>query len=222
MIHIKGLNKWYPSGPGRLHALKDIHLDIEDGDYLSVMGPSGSGKSTLLNILGLLDSIDTGEYTLQGVATHNQTEEQLARLRAQHIGFIFQNFQLIARLSARENIELPLILAELPVKQRNERVDRVLEQVGLLPRAHHRPAQLSGGQLQRVAIARAVVIRPAIILADEPTGNLDRSAGQEVVKLLESLNSQGMTVIMVTHDPEIGKRARRRLGMSDGALWEDA
>jgi putative ABC transport system ATP-binding protein len=221
MIKLVGVNKWYQSGSESLHVLKDIDLQIEQGDYLSIMGPSGSGKSTLLNMLGLLDVIDSGEYWLTKQATQLLNEEQRASLRGQKIGFIFQTFQLINRLTAAENVALPLVLAEIPANQRQQMVDRVLEQVGLTDRSHHLPAQLSGGQLQRVAIARAIVMQPALILADEPTGNLDQHSGLEIIELLESLNQQGLTLILVTHDMQMGHRARRKIKMVDGVLSEE-
>lgn len=218
MIKLQDVNKFYPSGTGELHVLKDISLDVAQGDYLSIMGPSGSGKSTLLNMLGLLDTISDGVYELEGQATQTMTEEQRAQLRARYIGFIFQSFQLIDRLTAFENIELPLILAEVPKQERKIRVTELLEKVRLSERAHHKPAQLSGGQLQRVAIARAIVMKPTIILADEPTGNLDQQSGNDIVTLLESLNQQGITLIIVTHDNALGERAVRKIKMVDGVL----
>lgn len=218
MIQLENVNKYYPSGAGMLHVLKDIQLSIRQGDYLSIMGPSGSGKSTLLNMLGLLDTIDEGEYTLEGNPTSQLNEEQRASLRAKYIGFIFQSFQLIDRLTAFENIALPMVLAEVPPKDRNERVNELLARVGLSERAHHKPGQLSGGQLQRVAIARALVMKPTIILADEPTGNLDQQSGNDIVTLLEDLNAQGITLVVVTHDQALGARANRKITMVDGIL----
>lgn len=218
MIQLDGINKYYPSGAGMLHVLKDIQLSIQQGDYLSIMGPSGSGKSTLLNMLGLLDTIDSGEYTLEETPTSQLNEEQRASLRARYIGFIFQSFQLIDRLTAFENIALPMVLAEVPTKTRNARVSELLAKVGLTERAHHKPGQLSGGQLQRVAIARAIVMQPTIILADEPTGNLDQQSGNDIVTLLEALNSQGITLVIVTHDHALGERAHRKITMVDGVL----
>ncbi|MAG21288.1 MAG: macrolide ABC transporter ATP-binding protein [Candidatus Marinimicrobia bacterium] len=218
MIQLENVNKYYPSGAGMLHVLKDIQLSIRQGDYLSIMGPSGSGKSTLLNMLGLLDTIDEGEYTLEGNPTSQLNEEQRASLRAKYIGFIFQSFQLIDRLTAFENIALPMVLAEVPPKDRNERVNELLARVGLSERAHHKPGQLSGGQLQRVAIARALVMKPTIILADEPTGNLDQQSGNDIVTLLEDLNAQGITLVVVTHDQALGARANRKITMVDGVL----
>jgi putative ABC transport system ATP-binding protein len=220
MIRLLDVNKWYPSGDQTLHVLRDINLQIAPGDYLSIMGPSGSGKSTLLNMLGLLDVIDSGQYWLGEAATHQLNEEQRSALRGQQIGFIFQSFQLISRLSAAENITLPLILADVPVSRRRRLVAEVLAQVGLTERGHHLPSQLSGGQLQRVAIARAIVNQPRLILADEPTGNLDQTSGEEIVALLERLNGEGLTLVVVTHDQQVGKRARRRIRMVDGVLSE--
>lgn len=220
MIKLTGVNKWYQSGNESLHVLKDIQLTIDQGDYLSVMGPSGSGKSTLLNMLGLLDVIDKGEYWLADQATHQLNEEQRAKVRGEKIGFIFQSFQLINRLTAIENVALPLVLADIPPVRRNQMVDNVLEQVGLTNRAYHLPSQLSGGQLQRVAIARAIIMRPELILADEPTGNLDQHSGLETIELLERLNRQGLTLILVTHDMQMGQRAKRKIKMVDGELSE--
>jgi putative ABC transport system ATP-binding protein len=220
MIKLTGVNKWYQSGNESLHVLKDIQLTIDQGDYLSVMGPSGSGKSTLLNMLGLLDVIDKGEYWLADQATHQLNEEQRAKVRGEKIGFIFQSFQLINRLTAIENVALPLVLADIPPVRRKQMVDNVLEQVGLTNRAYHLPSQLSGGQLQRVAIARAIIMRPELILADEPTGNLDQHSGIETIELLERLNRQGLTLILVTHDMQMGQRAKRKIKMVDGELSE--
>lgn len=220
MIKLDDINKWYQTGAETLRVLNDVTLDIEQGDYISIMGPSGSGKSTLLNMLGLLDVFDKGEYWLEGVQTQNLDEEKRARIRGENIGFIFQSFQLIDRLTAAENIELPLILDEQTPQIRKEKVAQVLSQVGLSDRAEHKPGQMSGGQLQRVAIARALVMQPQLILADEPTGNLDQKSGKEIVSLLESLNQKGLTIVVVTHDLALGKRAKRRCIMVDGKLTE--
>ena len=220
MIRLTKLNKWYQTGAEPLRVLNDVSLEIEQGDYISIMGPSGSGKSTLLNMLGLLDIFDTGSYELNGVKTETLDEEARAKIRGENIGFIFQSFQLIDRLTAAENVELPLILDEQPPAHRKEKVRKVLEQVGLSDRAEHRPTQMSGGQLQRVAIARALVMEPTLILADEPTGNLDQASGKEIVNLLEALNKKGLTIIVVTHDLSLGKRAHRRCIMVDGMLSE--
>ena len=208
-------------GDQTVAALRGIDLTIAAGEYTAVMGPSGSGKSTLLNILGLLDRPDAGSYRLGGLETTGLGEERRAALRRERIGFIFQSFHLIPRLSAAENVELPLTLAGVAPRERRERVADVLGAMGLSARAHHRPDQLSGGQRQRVAIARATVTAPDLILADEPTGNLDRASGEEVVRTLEALNARGPTLVLVTHDPQLGARARRRIRMDDGAIVED-
>ena len=185
------------------------------------MGPSGSGKSTLLNIIGLLDRPDRGVYRLEDVDTTDLTDEQQAEVRRLKIGFIFQFFHLIPRLTAAENVELPLILAGIDPAQRKQRVAETLNRLGLTDRVKHRPDQLSGGQRQRVAIARATIMKPSIILADEPTGNLDRSSGKEVLQTIESLNQEGLTVVMVTHDPELGGRSSRQVRMVDGDIVSD-
>ena len=221
MIHVVGVNKTFRLGDTLVPALQDINLDIGKGEYLSVMGPSGSGKSTLLNMLGLLDRPDGGQYFLNDTDTVPLPEEDRARLRARHIGFIFQSFHLIPRLTARENVELPLVLAGIAPEQRRPAVDEVLAKLGILPRADHGANQLSGGERQRVAIGRALVMKPELLLADEPTGNLDSVSGREVMALLEDLNRQGLTLLMVTHDHELGQRARRRLRMRDGRIEQD-
>jgi len=221
MIALRGIERRFQVGDQQVAALQHVDLDLADGDYTAVMGPSGSGKSTLLNILGLLDRPDTGTYTLDGTETTGLDEERRAALRRSRIGFIFQAFHLIPRLTAAENVELPLTLAAVPPRERRERVAGALDAMGLTPRAHHRPDQLSGGQRQRVAIARAMVTEPELILADEPTGNLDHHSGEEVVRALETLNDRGLTLILVTHDPELGARAQRRIRMQDGAIVED-
>ena len=221
MIELTALERVFQVGDQAVHALRHLDLTLEDGDYAAVMGPSGSGKTTLLNILGLLDRPDAGTYRLDGLETAALSEEARARLRRERIGFVFQSFHLIPRLTAFENVELPLVLAGLAPRERRPRVERVLDSVGLTPRAHHRPDQLSGGQRQRVAIARATVMEPGLILADEPTGNLDRASGEEVMRTLESLNAKGLTLVVVTHDPAIGLRARRRIRMADGAVVAD-
>lgn len=221
MIELDGINKTYQVGEFPLRALQDVSITINAGEYLSVMGPSGSGKSTLLNMVGLLDRPDSGRYSLDGTATETLGEEARARLRADYIGFIFQAFHLINRLTTLENVELPMMLAGIGPKQRRQSALDVLEQVGLAERATHRPNQLSGGQLQRVAIARAIVMKPRILLADEPTGNLDQASGHEVVEVLENLNREGITLLVVTHDMALGKRARRRIRMVDGRIEKD-
>ncbi len=222
MIALEQVERSFVVGDTPVHALRAIDLEIGTGEYLTVMGPSGSGKTTLLNILGLLDRPDSGRYRLGEVETSGLKEEARARLRRERIGFVFQFFHLVPRLSAAQNVELPLVLAGLEPTERKRRVDAILGALGLMDRAHHLPDQLSGGQRQRVAIARATVTEPALILADEPTGNLDHHSGHEVLRTLEQLNRRGLTLIVVTHDPEIGARARRRIRMVDGAIAEDS
>ena len=218
MIEIAGVSRTFQVGGQPVHALRALDLTFADGEYAAIMGPSGSGKSTLLHILGLLDRPDSGHYRLDGLETTAINEERRAQLRRDRIGFVFQSFHLIPRLSAAENVELPLVLAGLVPAQRRERVTRILAAVGLADRAQHRPDQLSGGQRQRVAIARATIMAPSLILADEPTGNLDRASGREVMETLETLNAQGLTLLIVTHDAELGARAQRRIRMDDGAI----
>jgi putative ABC transport system ATP-binding protein len=204
-----------------VHALDDVDLTIGDGEYVAVMGPSGSGKSTLLNVLGLLDKPTSGVYRLDGRDTTGLTDDEQARVRSGKIGFIFQTFHLVPRLTALENVELPMTLASRPPAERRARAQELLASVGLSDRAHHRPAQLSGGQRQRVAIARALTMKPTLLLADEPTGNLDSASGKEVLEALERLNTAGFTLMVVTHDPIVGARARRRVVMRDGKVVED-
>ncbi|TVT56867.1 MAG: ABC transporter ATP-binding protein [Sedimenticola thiotaurini] len=218
MIRLEQINRSFEVGDETVHALRDVDLDLATGDYISIMGPSGSGKSTLLNILGLLDQPDSGHYYLDGTDTTTLNETDQAVARRDNIGFVFQSFHLIPRLTAAQNVELPLILAGIDPNQRSERVTRALELMGLTDRAKHRPDQLSGGQRQRVAIARATIMQPALLLADEPTGNLDKHSGDEVIQTLEQLNSQGITLVVVTHDPDIGGRAARTIRMVDGAI----
>ena len=222
MIEIAGVSRTFQVGGQPVHALRALDLTFADGEYAAIMGPSGSGKSTLLHILGLLDRPDSGHYRLDGLETTAINEERRAQLRRDRIGFVFQSFHLIPRLSAAENVELPLVLAGLVPAQRRERVTRILAAVGLADRAHHRPDQLSGGQRQRVAIARATIMAPSLILADEPTGNLDRASGREVMETLETLNAQGLTLLIVTHDAELGARAQRRIRMDDGAILPES
>jgi len=221
LIRLEQLTRTFEVGDQLVRALDGVDLAIGAGEYLSLMGPSGSGKSTLLNVLGLLDRPTSGEYWLGDVQTASMPEDLLADTRQKEIGFVFQVFHLIARMSALENVELPMMLAGLPVAERRGRARTALERMGLGPRIDHRPNQLSGGERQRVAIARAVVMEPRILLADEPTGNLDSTSGGEVVKIMEDLHGQGLTLVVVTHDPAIGGRARRRLRMHDGRIVQD-
>jgi putative ABC transport system ATP-binding protein len=220
-IRLSGIERVFHLGDSEVHALTHLNLTIMPGEYVAVMGPSGSGKSTLLNLLGLLDRPNAGSYFLEGRDVTTLSPEEQAEVRSRRIGFVFQSFHLVPRLSASDNIALPMILAGVNPKERKARVDQALKDYGLEDRAGHRPEELSGGQRQRVAIARATIMQPAMILADEPTGNLDRATGEEVVHLLEQLNSRGVTLIVVTHDPVIGSRARRRLSMEDGELRHD-
>jgi putative ABC transport system ATP-binding protein len=218
VVELEAVERCFHVGDADVHALRQVDLTLADGEYAAVMGPSGSGKSTLLNILGLLDRPDAGRYRLDGVETTALGDEERARLRRERIGFVFQAFHLVPRLTAFENVELPLVLSGMAPRRRRQRVEAALAAMGLTPRAGHRPDQLSGGQRQRVAIARATVTEPGLILADEPTGNLDRASGEDVVKALEALNAKGLTLVVVTHDPALGERARRRVHMDDGAI----
>jgi len=221
VIKLDHLNRFFQVGDQQVHALEDVTLDIGSDEYVSIMGPSGSGKSTLLNILGLLDTPSAGQYWLDGINTSSMDSNELATTRQSSIGFIFQSFHLVPRMTAFENVELPMVLAETDKQQRRERAHQALDQVGLLSRVDHRPDQLSGGERQRVAIARAIVMQPRILLADEPTGNLDTTSGQEIVDIIEELNTQGLTLIIVTHNPKIGERAGRRLRLLDGKIAQD-
>ena len=222
MISLSGVCREFTVGDERVAALRSIDLEIGPAAYVAVMGPSGSGKSTLLNMIGLLDRPDSGTYLLDGEDMTALGDSQQAALRRHKIGFVFQFFHLVPRMSAAENIELPMLLAGIDPGERKRRVGEALESFGLANRARHRPDQLSGGQRQRVAIARAVIMHPSILLADEPTGNLDRVSGGEVIDILEGLNRQGITLIMVTHDPELGRRAGRRIRMVDGRIESDS
>jgi putative ABC transport system ATP-binding protein len=221
VIQLQQVHRIFEVGDQKVHALNDVSIDINRGEYIALMGPSGSGKSTLLNILGLLDQPSSGEYKLDGQDVTVLSDQAQAEMRRDKIGFVFQFFHLVPRLNATENIALPMVLAGVPVAERKIRASRILDAVGLTDRAHHRPDQLSGGQRQRVAIARATVMEPAVILADEPTGNLDSASGKDVLDILERLNDNDITLIVVTHDLDIAKRARRRLHMVDGCIDSD-
>jgi putative ABC transport system ATP-binding protein len=221
MIQLTDIERIFEVGYESVHALKKVSITVQTGDHLAVMGPSGSGKSTLLNIVGLLDRPTSGTYRLEDVDTTELSDQQQALVRRNKIGFVFQFFHLIPRLSAAENIELPLILDGIDPSERKARVAAALASVGLTDRAKHRPDQLSGGQRQRVAIARATIMNPSVILADEPTGNLDRASGKEVLKILEDLNHQGVTLVIVTHDPDLGNRANRIIRIVDGSIVRD-
>jgi putative ABC transport system ATP-binding protein len=221
MIELREVSRIFHVGGQEVRAMDRISLSIQPGEYLSIMGPSGSGKSTLLNTLGLLDTPDSGAYLLQGQDVTSLNDAQLAAVRSRTIGFIFQFFHLIPRLTAQQNIELPLLLAGVSRRERTLRSTPLIEAFGLSDRSNHRPDELSGGQRQRVAIARAVINKPAVLLADEPTGNLDRHSGADIIELLEGLNQGGLTLVVVTHDPEVGERARRQIRVVDGRIAAD-
>ncbi|MGD8326593.1 MAG: ABC transporter ATP-binding protein [Sphingomonadales bacterium] len=219
MIELKGLSKIYRTEDVETTALNDVSLHIDKGEFLAVMGPSGCGKSTLLNILGLLDKPSAGQYIFNGEVLTGLSENSRAKVRKENIGFIFQSFNLIDELNVRENIELALLYhSDISKKERRQRVDAVMEKMGISHRASHMPSQLSGGQQQRVAVARAVVARPKLILADEPTGNLDSAHGQEVMQMLQDLNVEGTTIVMVTHSQSHADQAKRVISLLDGAL----
>ena len=222
MIHLTGIDRVFQVGDEAVYALRQVNLKVDSGEYLSIMGPSGAGKSTLLNIVGLLDRPDQGVFQLDDVDATDLSDDEQAFVRRHKIGFVFQFFHLVPRLTAAENVALPLVLAGVNPSERNRRVEESLSVLDLLARANHRPDQLSGGQRQRVAIARATIMKPSVILADEPTGNLDRASGKEVIKILEDLNKMGMTLIMVTHDPNLGNRAARKIEMMDGQIITDS
>ena len=221
MIELAGVERVFLVGDQEVHALRAVDLSVEKGEYLSLMGPSGSGKSTMLNIIGLLDRPSRGTFRLDGEDVTRLGDEQQAAVRRQKIGFVFQSFHLIPRLSAAQNIELPLVLAGMAPAERRPLVAQQLEAFGLVDRARHLPDQLSGGQRQRCAIARATITRPEVVLADEPTGNLDRATGEDVVHTLERLHEDGLTLVVVTHDPALGQRARRQLRLEDGRIISD-
>jgi putative ABC transport system ATP-binding protein len=221
LIHLQSIGKVFLTDDVETHALSDVHLDIRKGEYVSIEGPSGSGKTTLLSILGLLDTPSGGEYTLGGDAVANLSSRQRALLRNRHIGFIFQSFNLIGDLTVLENVELPLTYRGMPAAERRQRVQSSLERVGMSHRSKHMPSQLSGGQQQRVAVARAVAGDPLILLADEPTGNLDSKNGDAVMELLRELHRGGATICMVTHNPEYARHATRTINLFDGRVVDE-
>jgi putative ABC transport system ATP-binding protein len=221
MIELQKVCRTFTVGDQQVAALRDVDLRVDAGEYISIMGPSGSGKSTMLNMLGLLDRPSSGTYLLDGGDVTALNDEQQARVRREKVGFVFQSFHLVPRLTAAQNVELPMILAGIPSGERKSRVRELMQNYGLADRADHKPDQLSGGQRQRVAIARATVMNPTVLLADEPTGNLDRNTGWEVLKLLEGLLEQGISLVVVTHDAEIGARAKRQIHMLDGRILSD-
>ena len=218
MIEMKDIFKDYVMGGETIHALSHVSLRVEDGEYVAIIGPSGSGKSTLMNVIGCLDTSDSGTYILSGKPIGKYRERQLARVRNRHIGFIFQGFNLLPKLTCAENVKLPLIYQKLPRGERRRRVKEALAEVGLGERMRHRPNQMSGGQQQRCAIARALAARPSLILADEPTGNLDKKTGNEIMALFDRLHEEGNTIVLITHDPGVAARAQRALRMDDGCL----
>jgi len=221
MIRFSKVSREFEVGEERVLALRDVDMEIRDGEYAAIMGPSGSGKSTMLNILGLLDRADGGQYHLDDQDTTTLSETKRAALRRRQFGFVFQSFHLVPRMTAAQNVELPLNLDGISPRERRDRVKAALDSMGLADRANHRPSQLSGGQRQRVAIARATIMKPGVLLADEPTGNLDSKSSQEVIQALETLNSAGITLIVITHDPSIGDRANRKIVMKDGRIDQD-
>lgn len=222
LIDLKNVSKSYRNGDQELQVLKDVHLEVEEGEFVAIMGPSGSGKSTLMNIIGLLDRPTSGEYYLEGEEVAKLSEKKLAKVRNQQIGFVFQQFFLLSKLNALQNVELPLIYAGVSQSKRKALAEQYLKKVELETRMHHLPSELSGGQKQRVAIARALVNHPSIILADEPTGALDTKTGEQIMELLTELNREGKTIIMVTHEPEIAAFAKRQIVIRDGVISSDS
>ena len=218
IITVDNINKTYKNGSLELQVLKNISFKVDKGEFLAIMGSSGSGKSTMMNILGCLDNQYEGRYILDGIDISKSSENELSEIRNKKIGFIFQSFNLLPRLTALENVELPLIYSSVPKEERHKRANELLEMVGLKDRTHHRPNELSGGQRQRVAIARALVNNPSIILADEPTGNLDSKSEEEIIEILEKLNKMGKTIVIVTHEPNIGEIAQRKIVFKDGEI----
>ena len=218
IITVDKINKTYKNGSLELQVLKNISFKVDKGEFLAIMGSSGSGKSTMMNILGCLDNQYEGRYILDGIDISKSTENELSEIRNRKIGFIFQSFNLLPRLTALENVELPLVYSSIPKEERHKRANELLEMVGLKDRTHHRPNELSGGQRQRVAIARALVNNPSIILADEPTGNLDSKSEEEIIEILQKLNKMGKTIVIVTHEPSIGEIAKRKIIFKDGEI----
>lgn len=221
MIRMRNVSKIYMMGEESVHALDKATMEIHDGEFVAIVGPSGSGKSTMMNIIGCLDIADAGEYVLDGQSIDDYSEEELARIRNKKLGFVFQNFNLLSKLSALENVELPLVYQGIHGRERKKRAVQALTKMGLADRIHHKPSELSGGQQQRVAIARALVTNPSLILADEPTGNLDQATGLEIMELFHDLNSQGNTIVLITHDARIAAQAGRQIRMLDGHVMDE-
>jgi len=218
IITVDNISKTYKNGSLELQVLKNVSFKVDKGEFLAIMGSSGSGKSTMMNILGCLDNQYEGKYILDGIDISKSSENELSEIRNKKIGFIFQSFNLLPRLTALENVELPLVYSSVPKEERHKRANELLEMVGLKDRTHHRPNELSGGQRQRVAIARALVNNPSIILADEPTGNLDSKSEAEIIEILQKLNKMGKTIVIVTHEPNIGEIAQRKIVFKDGEI----
>ncbi|MCD7737243.1 MAG: ABC transporter ATP-binding protein [Lachnospiraceae bacterium] len=220
IIEMKNIEKYYPIGNSQLHELKTVSLNVDEGEFLAILGPSGSGKSTLMNIIGCMDHADDGTYILDGIEVHNAKEKQLTQIRNEKIGFIFQKYHLIPTYNVVQNIVMPLLMRGMTLSEAEEASEDIINMLGLAERVHHKPRELSGGQQQRVAIARALVGEPAILLADEPTGALDQNSGKEVLKLFRNLNEMGNTIVMITHDLGVAENAKRIVRIIDGELHE--